>query len=472
MEKEHNDYLVQEAIQQRQKNIQYKIELNNKLNQEYQREEEEKKLRKLKEDEENRKKQNTGLDLKYEKHMGDFRRKVNDLSDKVHNNAQNFIKYKTENYNNDKRIENYQDKCYNAYGKNNIILQNKINDDNGDYQYDVPMNYNAINTNNNQDNYWGSNQISQGYNPSNQYSNDINNKYDQYNQVQESTEILDVDKYRINSDLICNDKNHINSINSSQPNNRNLPNISNLGFNSSIRNINNNSHNIYQSFSHNNNYNNNYNQDDLEKIRQNSPSYKNSQNYYPYNSRNDYNKQETHSSLNKNILAHNNSHHLEDMYKKARNEYTAISKSVLDFNKEQINYKNHSRLLEEQDKKKMIDERMREAQKMKLQNMESNIMKHQKQNNYKNILDSQTNPSLKNNSTQDSFKFYVGPKNYYLGSTQLDYNPILNPVNNYGFARYYLQKNTNALNQSNLNNDINLNNSYKQVDQAYQVNSS
>ena len=82
---------------------------------------------------------------------------------------------------------------------------------------------------------------------------------------------------------------------------------------------------------------------------------------------------------------------------------------------------------------------------------EMNMLKQQKQNSYRNILEMQSGynnkygDNLSNNNKSDdkpknAFKYYVGKKNYDLGGTMLDHNPIINPVNSYSFAKYYIKR--------------------------------
>ena len=170
----------------------------------------------------------------------------------------------------------------------------------------------------------------------------------------------------------------------------------------------------------------------------NSPQYKQ---FYSFNPQKEYNNIETRSQITRNIIAHNNSQNLDEIFKKAKESYYVINKSVLDFNKSQVSYKNMAKQLEEENKKKMIEERLKDAQRIKYENIENQIIKQQKQNNYKSLLDNQQIPSyglLQQNV--DTMKPYCAPRSYYLGATNLDHNPILNPVNNYSFAKYYLNK--------------------------------
>ena len=440
LEKEHNECLIKEALQQRERNLKYKMEITNKLSQEYRKAEEEKRLRKLKEDEEYKLKQSTSLDHKYDQHVNYFKNKVSSLSDRVDSNAQSYLKYKNacvkDDYN--KKIEEFQDRCFNSIKKSHEVREDKPRTHNNlKSELDNYINNNQKkislkedeNTNHqgNDNNLEFNPDIYKLENPFKNNSNEINisndylNNYDNVNSM-----------YNQNNYGNYNDYNNLN-FNSSIKKPENLPEISPQTHISSVP-------------------NNNLNYYSLDKIRQHSPSYKQ---FYSFNPEKEYNLKETTTSIRNNIIAHNNAHHLEEIYKKSKSNYTAINKSILDFNKEQVKYKDMAKILEDENKRKLIEERLKESQKIKLENIESNIVRHQKQVNYKNILDHQLIPNYGVNNDQDKFKFYVTPKNYFLGGTQLDHNPIINPVNNYNFAKYYLQRNnmTQSMKQTKLKLD-------------------
>lgn len=465
LEKEHNECLIKEALQQRERNLKYKFEVSNKLSQEYKKEEEEKRMRKLKEDEEYKRKQNTSLDHKYDQHVHNFRSKVSSLSDRVDSNAQNYLKYRnTQKDDYYKKIEDFQDKCFNSiklsqdtYGRHTNSNSNYNMNLNGhptlNASLDQYIKENQLNVNNGENNlafdkydnikiedienqkfqnYYNSNDLNEfsqgmynveGFNSEGKYHNDnytLDNKINH-----KDTQLLENSNHN-NFNGVNSQLNHSDYI-------RILPE-NQLNFNSSIKKPESNDLTLGS---------NNFNYQSLDKIRQHSPSYKQ---FYSFNPQKEYNLKDTTTSLRNNIIAHNNSHRLDEVFKQSKQNYTAISKSILDFNKEQVKYKDIAKALEDENKRKLIEERLKESQKIKLENIESNVMRHQKQVNYKSILDHQMIPNFGCKTDQDQFKFYVTPKNYFLGGTQLDHNPIINPVNNYNFARYYLQR--NHMNQS------------------------
>lgn len=451
LEKEHNECLIKEALQQRERNLKYKMDVSNKLSQEYKKEEEEKRLRKMREDEEYKMKQNTSLDHKYDQHVHFFRTKVSSLSDRVDSNAQSYLKYKNASQKDDyyKKIEEYQDKCFNSIKQSQEANEKNYNNINNygtnlkssldQYIKELQQKNNGVDAKNEE--------ISSYENNVNNNNTDFNpdlykvdNPYLQNsNQYQDGNPFLDQEKnYLLDSNYYNNSKleNYQSNTNNKYTDNKNL------NFNSSIKNP-----NEYE-FNQNTDTkvssgNNNFNYYSLDKIRQHSPSYKQ---FYSFNPEKEYNLKDTTTTLRNNIIAHNNAHHLDEIFKKSKSNYTAISRSILDFNKEQVKYKDMAKALEDENKRKLVEERLKESQKIKLENIESNLVRHQKQVNYKSILDHQMIPNYGVNTDQDQFKFYVTPKNYFLGGTQLDHNPIINPVNNYNFARYYLQRNN--MNQS------------------------
>jgi hypothetical protein len=432
---------MKEAIEQKEKNHRYKLEIYNRLGQEYQKEEDEKKQRESKERDMQRQPYETSLDHKYDRNVNSFRNRIVNLSDKVDNNSNNYLKYKENHniYNEENRIQNFQEKCYN----NMKVLKNE-------------------NLNNNlQSNGYG-----QIENNNKTYLPETNDNSQNLGNSDLNKE-LELEKYKIEnlkeSKLIdeCN-RNEINEfIKQSQKQNYN--------FNNSIRQQNLSDH-VLQEASNNCN--------ELERLRERTPSYKQ---HYAFNPQKQYNEMDQSSLLKKNIISLNTNNlerlqQYNDVYKK---NHQALNKSVLDYNMEQINFKRRVKDMEEQNKKQLLEERLKEGQRLKRENMEKNIIKNNNINNYRQILDnqcsyggnnlnhSQFNPNINNPNSQninnsnlasdlpnrnyyceqDNFKFYVTPKTYSLGGTSLDHNPILNPVNSYKFARYYLQKNQNSLSQ-------------------------
>lgn len=510
LEKEHNDYVIMEAIQNRERNLQYKMDISNRLSQEYQKANDEKRLREQREIDDYRKHQNTSLDIKHEQSFTKYKSRINNLDDKVNTNKNNYVKFKQDYNINENRIEDFQDKCFNNYSKQGIPLkassniktnqsliseyreyladQNNVNKEaniGGSNNCINNVQYSADNLNGFPEDTINQQNALIANNPDYKQSVNKNNLEEAYSsQVQEA---LDIDKFKVsniienqgNSNAInvnannqCNYYNNNNNKINKQNNefdssnnnnsagqfqaknfnnestftnnskcNNSVFNSQTLDFNSAIKNHHNSNNHLNKE---NSVIKDKRNSDFDGKIRENSPEYKQ---YYSFNPKKEYNNQETSSSLKRNIISHNNANHLEEVFQKSKQNYSTISKSILEFNKEQVMYKNLSKAMEDQNKKKVIEERMKEAQKIKLENMESNIIKQQKQSNYKSILDSQSLP-YQTKHPQDAFKFYVLPKQYYLGNTMLDQNPILNPVNNYNFARYYLNRNGNLLNLS------------------------
>lgn len=158
------------------------------------------------------------------------------------------------------------------------------------------------------------------------------------------------------------------------------------------------------------------------------------------------------SNLTENITTHNpiNKKNLDEINQKYRDEHIALSRSILDFNKEQADIRYNNKRQEEDNKKFLNEERRKELERMNKEKNEFNLMKQYKQNSYKSILDMQAGynnkfgDNLSNNPVKphngNTFKFYSGAKNYNLGDTSLDHNPIINPVNSYSFAKYYIRK--------------------------------
>ena len=176
-------------------------------------------------------------------------------------------------------------------------------------------------------------------------------------------------------------------------------------------------------------------------------------NYYNNQEEEKIKQVESPSKLQSNIISHNqlNNKNLNEIYQKSQLDHFALKKSIFEFNKEQIDQRYNFKKQEDQDKKLLIEQRMQELQRMNNEKYEMNMLKQQKQNSYRNILEMQSGynnkygDNLSNNNKSDDkpknqFKFYVGKKNYDLGGTMLDHNPIINPVNSYSFAKYYIKR--------------------------------
>lgn len=144
------------------------------------------------------------------------------------------------------------------------------------------------------------------------------------------------------------------------------------------------------------------------------------------------------SSLPYNIVAHNNSKHLEELYNKDKHNQITMTKSVLEYNKEAIKLKQATKLNEDQNRHRMIHERMKESEKQKRDAIESNLLKQENQNNYKALLDYQTIPkmNIRYPAENDSFKSYDGQRNFSLANSQT----YQNQINSYGFAQDYMKK--------------------------------
>lgn len=150
------------------------------------------------------------------------------------------------------------------------------------------------------------------------------------------------------------------------------------------------------------------------------------------------------SSLPSNIIAHNNSKHLEDLYNKHKNNHIALNKSVLEFNIEAAKIKQEAILMEEENRRRMMNERIWESEQTKMGALETNFIKQCKQINYKALLDFQAALRARDKNSpeiRDSFKYYEGKRGCNLGVSLLSHNPIINPVNSYSFAQYYIRKN-------------------------------
>lgn len=432
--------LLKQNQEQQRRMIQYKNEMMHKLSHEYDFEENQKKMRKLMEDEAKRKNHNTSIDMRYEQRILDYKQNQSKLNQKVDFNAENYLRFKQ----NDKdRIADYQNKCFNPKPVSPINYEN-FREEN---KKSIRASYNEF-RNSQSNNQQGNNQ-------------NLEEKMDNKN-----IEELNIDQYKVEP-LDSNKENqqeqnnqNVNSLYSSDnayQSNQNNNNPLNYQHNQNEYNSNPQDYqNEYQNYSLNKSTNlqNKYpsnTENDLQKW--NDPNF---YRYYSFNPIKEYNSQDVKSDIKRNFIAHNHDSALEDLFDKSRRSHMALNKSVHEFNKEQAENKYQNKLAEERNKANLIEERRKELERLKLENLEMNLLKREKQSTYKNLLDSQSYPfkplnnsyeapqNLNTNNNyqnhHNAFKFYVGEKNYNLGNTLLEHNPILNPVNSYSFAKYYMKK--------------------------------
>lgn len=132
------------------------------------------------------------------------------------------------------------------------------------------------------------------------------------------------------------------------------------------------------------------------------------------------------SSLPYNIVAHNNSKLLEDLYNK--DKFNQISKniSVHEFNKEAIKLKEAAKLAEDQRRNLMNIERMKESEQLKRESLEQSLAKQSKQSNYKALLDFQavSKQKVKKEEITENQR-YMGPRNVSLGYSNMNSNNIV-----------------------------------------------
>lgn len=414
--------------------IRYKNEVTNILSNEYQREEEEKKSKERQILDERRKACETGLDVKYDRNVNNFKKKINNMSDKVDINAKNYINFCNQNKNNYEvkkellQLNNFNNSIKSSYNQNDLLDYSKLNEQ--QYVKDNNENFNI----NNHIEKEVNNNI---YSGNSQKESDINN-VNQFNYIEQLDPLL-------NRNIEISDKNHYNNRISDKQSEGSKSSKSSVVENMQDGNQKNHSSNL-ANMGNNIMYGGNNTGFSMDKYRQNSPEYKK---YYSYNPQKEYNLMDTKSDIRGNIISHlsHGNKILDEAQENSKKNYKAINKSILEFNQEQVAYKNLAKILENDIKKNINNERLLELQKLKLESQENQMLKIQNQQNYKNILDNQLyfGDSIKN--TNDPLKFYVHPKNYYLGNTQLEVNPIVNPVNNYSFAKYYLNQN-NLLSKS------------------------
>lgn len=398
------------------------------MSHEYQREEEDKKAKERQILEERKKACETGLDVKYDRNVTNFKMKINHMSDKVDINAKNYINFCNQHKNNyEEKKEMLQLINFNNSAKNYINHDNFLKDQN----YIKENNEKFELTNFNEEN---------NINNSDLHQNNENDKYSGSNinyikQLDSINEKFFEENDKINSKILDKHSEHSKSSKSSA-HDQNCKSDQNEKVSSS-------------NFAHIGNnimYGKNNLEISMDKYRQHSPEYKK---YYSYNPQKEYNSMDTKSDIRGNIISHisHGNKILDEAQENSKKNYKAINKSILEFNQEQVAYKNLAKLLENDNKKSVNNERLMELQKLKMENHENQILKVQNQQNYKNILDNQLYFGDSIKSTNDPLKFYVPPRNYYLGNTQLEVNPIVNPVNNYSFAKYYLNQN-NLLSKS------------------------
>ena len=160
-------------------------------------------------------------------------------------------------------------------------------------------------------------------------------------------------------------------------------------------------------------------------------------------------------------------------------EYKAKQKEILDFNvnKAQDNLRYRDYILGE--KKKMGEERMKENERIRQLEYEEKLYEDEKKRVYKNLLDNQVkvkipskigslfysndfkdnvikfnNPSLYLTTPENSFMnrnklVEINPysmKKIELGNSDLEHNPILNPVFNYKYNKYLFPRVNSTLN--------------------------
>lgn len=349
-EQEYIQLLNKETEQIKEEQLKRKSEQMKKLSHEYDKEESKIRLKRLKEEYDRKRQENTSLDTNNQDRVRDYKENQNELIKLNQIRSEYYLKFKNENTStNENKIEKLQDEYYNKRSVNQCIgsIDLKSNNNSKSKLYNDLLLKTKQKETENQDNTKNNNR------------NNIN-----------ETDKFNYDKYKVDT-------------------------LGDL---------------------------NNQNNNQIETI--------------PIDNKKDEYIDQNHIR-NSNIITFEQANY--NSYIKNQ----ALNKSVYEYNKEQANTK----LLN----KYSISEIRRQAE---LRSIELNNINKEKeeilkeklsnQNSYKRILDSQTSCTnemkKENNINCNCFKFYVGNKNYDLGVTMIENNPILNPVNSYSFAKYYIKK--------------------------------
>lgn len=353
-EQEYIQLLNKETEQIKEEQLKRKSEQMKKLSYEYDKEESKIRLKRLKEEYDRKRQENTSLDTNNQDRVRDYKENQNELIKLNQIRSEYYLKFKNENTStNENKIEKLQDEYYNKRSVNQCIGSIDLKSNSNSKSKSKSKLYNDLLLKTKQK----------------ETENQDNTKNNNRNNINE-TDKFNYDKYKVDT-------------------------LGDL---------------------------NNQNNNQIETI--------------PIDNKKDEYIDQNHIR-NSNIITFEQANY--NSYIKNQ----ALNKSVYEYNKEQANTK----LLN----KYSISEIRRQAE---LRSIELNNINKEKeeilkeklsnQNSYKRILDSQTSCTnemkKENNINCNCFKFYVGNKNYDLGVTMIENNPILNPVNSYSFAKYYIKK--------------------------------
>lgn len=168
----------------------------------------------------------------------------------------------------------------------------------------------------------------------------------------------------------------------------------------------------------------------LEKVEDGQPTF---YRYYAFNPNKNYNIKETVSTIKRNVVSPSNFKDLESILQLSKNETLKTSKSVLDFNLQQVTEKKKKTQLEKLNKLAVMQSNLKYIDSTNREIQEKVKIKKQGQNDYYHILDAQTNPKINKKIVNDKFKFYSDYRGFDLGEGLAKPNPITNPVNSYVF---------------------------------------